>query len=120
MTATPPPARAVAFTEYGSMDVVEAPADPSLGARHSEVKILADANRNGLDDGEETPANIFRAFFNASERSPGIVNGAFSWDNWIATAAIWADHRLGRRGFAVRGKLAEPVVRDTYARLAGE
>ena len=100
------PGRAVVFTEYGSMDVVEAPADPSLGARHSEVKILVDADRNGLDDGEETQANIFRAFFHASERYPGIVNGAFFWDNWIATDAMWADHWLGRRSFAVRGKLA--------------
>ena len=114
------PGRALVFTEYGSMDVVEAPADPSLGARHSEVKILVDADRNGLDDGEETQANIFQAFFNASERYPGIVNGAFFWDNWIATDAMWADHWLGRRSFAVRGKLAESVVRDAYARLAGE
>ena len=91
-----------------------------MGARHSEVKILADANRNGLDDGEETQANIFRAFFHASERYPGIVNGAFLWDNWIATDAMWADHWLGRRSFAVRGKLAEAVVRDAYGRLAGE
>ena len=112
------PGRALVFTEYGSMDVVEAPADPSLGARHSEVKILVDADRNGLDDGEETQANIFEAFFNASERYPGIVNGAFFWDNWIATDAMWADHWLGRRSFAIRGKIAEAVVRDAYGRLA--
>ena len=48
------PGRAIVFTEYGSMDVVEAPADPSLGARHSEERVLVDANRNGMDDGEET------------------------------------------------------------------
>ena len=99
------------------MDVVEAPVDPSLGARHSETKILVDANGNGLDDGEETQANIFQAFFNASDRYPGIVNGAFFWDNWIATDAMWAETWLGRRSFAIRGKLAEAVVRDAYARL---
>ncbi|MYA41080.1 MAG: hypothetical protein F4Z31_04950 [Gemmatimonadetes bacterium] len=114
------PGRALVFTEYGSMDVVEAPADPSLGARHSETKILVDANGNGLDDGEETQANIFQAFFNASDRYPGIVNGAFFWDNWIATDAMWAETWLGRRSLAIRGKLAEAVVRDAYARIAGE
>ena len=113
------PGRAIVFTEYGSMDVVEAPADPSLGARHSEERVFVDANRNGLDDGEETQANIFEAFFETSARYPGLVNGAFFWDNWIATDAMWADHWLGRRSFAVRGKLAEAVVRDAYARLAG-
>ena len=45
---------------------------------------------------------------------------AFSWGNWIATDAMWADHWLGRRSFAIRGKLAEAVVRDAYARLASE
>ena len=113
------PRRAIVFTEYGSMDVIEAPADPSSGARHSEPKTLVDQNRNGLDDGEETQANIFEAFFETSARYPGLVNGAFFWDNWIATDAMWADYWLGRRSFAVRGKLAEAVVGDAYARLAG-
>ena len=113
------PGRAIVFTEYGSMDVVEAPVDPSSGERHGELKTLVDRNRNGLDDGEEAQANIFEAFFNASGRHPSLVNGAFFWDNWIATDAMWADFWLGRRSFAVRGKLAEAVVRDAYARLAG-
>ena len=40
------PGRAIVFTEYGSMDVVEAPADPSsLGARHSEPKTLVFVDR---------------------------------------------------------------------------
>ena len=113
------PGRAIVFTEYGSMDVVEAPADPSSGARHGELKTLVDRNRNGLDDGEETQANIFQAFFNASSSHPDLVNGAFFWDNWIATDAMWAEFWLDRRSFAMRGKLAEAVVRDSYARLAG-
>ena len=113
------PGRAIVFTEYGSMDVVEAPADPSSGERHSEIKTLVDRNRNGLDDGEEAQANIFEAFFQTSTRYPGLVNGAFFWDNWIATDAMWAEYWLGRRSFAARGKLAEAVVRDAYARLAG-
>ena len=111
------PGRAIVFTEYGSMDVVEAPADPGAGERHGERKTLVDENRNGMDDGEEAQANIFQAFFNASGRYPGIVNGAFFWDNWIATDAMWAEIWLGKRSFAVRGKLAEAVVRDSYGGL---
>ena len=112
------PGRALVFTEYGSMDVVEAPADPSSGSRHEEWKVLEDADRNGLDDGEEVQANIFEAFFNASARYPGIVNGAFFWDNWIATDAMWAGYWRDRRSFALRGKIAEAVVRDAYGHLA--
>ena len=113
------PGRAIVFTEYGSMDLVEAPAGPGLGGgRHGELKTLVDQNLNELDDGEETQANIFQAFFNASASYPGLVNGAFFWDNWIATDAMWAEFWLDRRSFAVRGKLAEAVVREAYARLA--
>ena len=98
---------------------MEAPADPSLGARHAEERVFVDANRNGLDDGEETQANIFEAFFETTARYPGLVNGAFFWDTGSPRDAMWADRWLGRRSFAVRGKLAEAVVRDAYARLAG-
>lgn len=109
--------RAVVFTEYGAMDVVEAPFDPGAGERHGEPRRVTDADRNGQDDGEETQANIFQAFFDTVGRYPGVVNGAFFWDNWIATDAMWAETWLGRRSFAIRGKLAETVVRDAYARM---
>ncbi len=110
------PGRAVVFTEYHAMDLVEAPADTASNARLAEEKVFLDENRNGLDDGEETQANIFEAYFNTSERYPGIINGAFFWDNWMATEAHWDDWWAGRRSFAIRGKLAEDVVRAEYAR----
>ena len=114
------PGRALVFTEYHAMDVVEAPADTANGARAGEPRVFTDADRNGLDDGEETQANIFEAFFHTSERYPGIVNGAFFWDNWITTEELWQEWAAGRRNFYIRGKLAEAVVRDAYGRLAGE
>ena len=120
------PGRAVVFTEYHALDVVEAPSDaassPPPGEvnapRLGEIQVFTDDDRNGLDDGEETQANIFQAFFNTSERYPGIINGAFFWDNAIATERLWAIHWLHRRSFAIRGKLAEAVVREHYGRLA--
>ena len=112
------PGRAVVFTEYHAMDLVEAPADTASNARLAEEKVFLDENHNGLDDGEETQANIFEAYFNTTERYPGIVNGAFFWDNWMAAEAHWDDWWAGRRSFAIRGKLAEDVVRAEYARRA--
>ena len=112
------PGRALVFTEYHAMDVVEAPADTASNARLNEMKVFTDDNRNGLDDGEETQANIFQAYFNTAERYPGIINGAFFWGNHIATDEMWAIRRLHRRNFAIRGKLAEEVVRAEYARRA--
>ncbi|MDE2718854.1 MAG: hypothetical protein OXI33_17825 [Chloroflexota bacterium] len=49
---------------------------------------------------------------------PGLVNGALFWHNWITTDAVWAEFWLDRQSRAVRGKLAEAVVRDAYARMA--
>ena len=110
------PGRALVFTEYHALDVVEAPAGTSWPAHFAREKDFIDEDRNGLDDGEETQANIFQAYFNTSERYPGIVNGAFFWDNWITTDALWARWWAGRRSFGLRGKLAEEVVRAEYAR----
>ena len=109
------PGRALIFLEFHSMDLVAAPADTASNAHLGEEKVFTDDNRNGLDDGEETQANLFQAYFNTSERYPGIVNGAFFWDNWIATDALWAEWWVGRRNFSLRGKLAEEVVRAEYA-----
>ena len=112
------PGRALVFTEYHAIDVVEAPADTASATRQGEARVFTDENRNGLDDGEETQANILEAYFNTSERYPGIMNGAFLWDNWITTEALWQEWWAGRRNFDIRGKLAEEVVRAEYARRA--
>ena len=113
------PGRAIVFLEYGAMDLVEAPANPGSSARQGESKTFVDMNRNGLDDGEETQANILDAFFRTGDRQPGLVNGVFLWDNWIGTDAMYAERWRDRLFFTVRGKLAEAVVRDVYGRWAG-
>lgn len=64
--------------------------DPGANARPGGSKAFVDEN-HGLDDGEETQANIFETFFNARRRYPGPMNGAFFWDNEIATYAMWAE-----------------------------
>ncbi|MDE2979919.1 MAG: Ig-like domain-containing protein [Gemmatimonadota bacterium] len=112
------PGRAIVFLEYGAIDLVEAPANPGDPTRQRELATLVDENRNGLDDGEETQANIFKAFFEVSDAHPGLVNGAFFWDNWIATNAMWVEILGDKRTYSFRGKLAEAVVRDVYGRWA--
>ncbi len=74
--------------------------------------------RTRQTDSTETQANIFQAYFNTSERYPGIINGAFFWSNSITTDRLWAIHWLHRHNFAIRWKLAEEVVRAEYAKRA--
>lgn len=109
------PGRPVVFLEYGVKDLVAAVHRPSLPGFPPFV--FADSNGNGLDDGRETQANMFQAFFNTMERYPGVVNGAFLWGNWIASDKKWAEHWAGRRNFSIRDKPAEAVVRSVYTRF---
>ncbi len=111
------PERPIVFLEYGAMDLVETPAAPDDPMGFPGF-VFTDTNGNGLDDGRETQANVYRGLLNAMDRYPGVVNGAFFWDNWMASDEDWAGHWAGRRQYALRGKLSEEVVRRTYARTA--
>ena len=112
--------RPIVFTEYYAMDTVETPADPSNNSRLGESFVFSDSNGNGVDDGRETQANVFRAFFRTMRRYPGVVNGAFFWDNWIASDEHWQDYWARTRSFSIRDKPAEAVVRSAYAQMAGD
>ena len=110
------PGRPIVFLEYGAIEAVRAPEDPGNGSLREQSLVFTDTNGNGLDDAQETQANIYQALFNTMARHPGVVNGAFFWDNWIASemeADYFAIER-GGRGFAIRGKPAEEVVRSAY------
>ena len=112
------PGRPLVFLEYGALDTVAAPADPGNPSGAYEPPVFIDADGNGLDDGRETQANMFQALFNTMAQHPGILHGAFLWDNWMTTEAIWQDDGfwVGTRAFGIRGRsLAEAVVRAAYA-----
>ena len=111
------PDRPVMFLEYGAMDLVEAPVQPADTVGFP-MFIFDDANGNGVDDGRETQANIYRGLFNAMYSNPGLLNGAFLWDNWITSEGIWEGFWENRRAFALRNKPSEDVVRAAYARTA--
>ena len=70
-----------------------------------------------MDDGRETQANMFRAFFQTLDAHPAIVRGAFFWDNWIATDEQWHAWAGLIRNFDIRDKPSDDVVRRRYVRL---
>jgi len=108
------PGRRVLFTEFGYVDSIEAPYFPNADVW--ENRVFIDMDGNGLDDGQETQANIYQALFNTMDRHPGVVIGAFLWDNWMTTDEEWADTFASMRHMSIRDKLAEDVVRSTYDR----
>ena len=109
------PERPIVFLEYGAMDVVVAPFSPANTSGQGERAVFADANGNGVDDGKETQANIYQALFNTMAAYPGVVRGAFLWDNWMASDEMWSWFWAHARNFDIRGKPAEEVVRAAYA-----
>ena len=99
------------------MDLVGAALGTGDSFRVGETRVVADVDRNGLDDGGESQANIHQALSDGSDRFPGIVNGAFRWTNWIHMEDMWAGQWARERHFGIRGQPADAVVRDAYARL---
>ena len=109
------PGRPIVFTEYGAIDTIEGPAEPAGFPEMAEF-VFSDMNGDGVDDGRETQANIFQAFFEIMDRHPGVVYGAFFWDNWIAGNQDWEQNWTAERNYDIRNKPAGEVVRTQYGR----
>ena len=106
------PDRPILFLEYGAIDTVASAASP--GNTDFSAFVFQDGDGNGLDDGREMQANMFQALVNTMGRYPGLVNGILWTENWIASDQKWAEHWGNRRGFSVRDKPSEEVVRTTH------
>ena len=106
------PGRPIVFTEYGAPDEVGAPFMPD--AAGFDQFVFSDPNGNGVDDGREVQANIFQALFSAASRYPGVLGGAFFWDNWIASDQLWQSDFANTRCFSIRDKPSGEVVRSWY------
>ena len=102
------------FLEYGIPDTVDAPSQP--GGFPDDPRVpFSDVNRNGLDDGQEQHANVIEAMLRTVSAYPGVVYGAFFWDNWIADSESYGRYlEDGWRTYSFRGKLSEHVVRARY------
>ena len=107
------PGRPIVFLEYGGLDRVETPAAPDDSAGFPRF-VFADANGNGIDDGRETQANVYEGLLGAMDRYPGVVNGVFWWDNWIASDERWREFWSNIRTHSLRDKPSEAVVRAAY------
>jgi hypothetical protein len=107
------PGTPILFTEFGYTDSLNSPFQPS-SEEFTEMRMV-DGNGNGIDDGRETQANIYQALFNVMDREPGILQGAFLWGHMMADNEHWKEFFGAARGFAVRGKAAEEVVRQRYS-----
>lgn len=110
------PTRPLVFLEFGYCDSVHAPYEPNAEA--FAKRGFTDANHNQVDDGQETQANIYAAFFDVMEHRHGIVQGAFLWDHFVISDKHWAEAFASHRGMSVRGKEAQKVVTSAYARCA--
>lgn len=108
------PGRPIVFLEYGTMDTMGGPAAPSDTSAEFRLPVVSDVNENGIEDGQETQANMFSALFETMDRYPGLVYGAFFWDNWIAGNEDWRTRYGIYRTFSFRGKPAEEAVRARY------
>jgi hypothetical protein len=103
------------FLEFGYVDSVDAvvrPANDELAQR-----TFLDRDKNGLDDGQETQANVYQALFNVMQANQDLLNGAFLWGMTMADDGLWngfGSTGATKREFSVRGKLAEQVVWDVY------
>ena len=106
--------RPIVFLEYGAVDVVGSPLNPDDTTHELAPAVFSDSNGNGLDDGQETQANVFQALLATMDRYAAVVYGAFFWNNWIVGSREWGREWAMFRSFSFRDKLAEEVVRRRY------
>ena len=111
------PDKTILFTEFGYTAWLTSPFN---AADHWETLMLpSDSNGNGVDDGQEVQANIYQALFNVMNRHPGVLGGAFLWGNFMASDEQWRDSYFKLRGWDIRWKPSELVVRDQYCAWIG-
>ena len=102
------------FLEFGATDNVGSPANLAASSNPPEPFEFRDENGNGIDDGQETQANLYQALLNTMARYPAALGGIFWWGNWVASDAEWADFWANQRGFSIRNRPSEDVVRSRY------
>ena len=106
----------ILFLEFGYCDSVQAPYLPS--SEEFTTRVFTDSNENGIDDGAETQANIYEAFFSSIDNHPDVIQGAFLWGHSMISEQNWENYWSSIREFSVRGKVAEEIVRATYDKWA--
>jgi hypothetical protein len=102
----------IIFLEYGYSDSIRSPFVSY--ADEGETKVFMDNDANGLDDGEETQANIFRAFYEVNKERDNLISGAFLWGHEWTRDDVWEEtYGLGRT-ISMKNHLAESIVASEY------
>ena len=107
------PTLPIVFLEFGYVNAIESPGQPNFA--EFTPWAFSDTDGNSLDDGEETQANTYQAFFNVNQQNGDLVSGAFLWGHDWGSDADWAWSFGNLHGFAIRDRLAEDVVAAEYA-----
>jgi hypothetical protein len=111
------PSKPLVFLEFGYLDLVGSPYDAS--SNYGISKTYQDLNGNGIDDGEETQANVYSGFFSTNEKFGNVVQGAFLWENQMASnQQVQTSFLANNRSMSIRQKTAESVVRSVYSNYA--
>jgi len=106
----------IVFTEFGATDSI---ASPYIAYSDSFANyVFTDGDGSGVDDGRETQADIYSAFFATNREHDGLVKGAFGWEHYWTDDNLWEICCGWARHFAVRNKPAEEVVRTEYTAIA--
>jgi hypothetical protein len=106
----------IVFTEFGATDSI---ASPFIAYSDSFANyVFTDGDGSGVDDGRETQADLYSAFFATNTENDGLVKGAFGWEHYWTDDDLWEACCGWARHFAIRNKPAEDVVRTEYAAIA--
>jgi hypothetical protein len=109
------PTKPILFLEYGYTNSVGSPYIPA--SDEFTPKVFHDSNSNGLDDGEETQANIYKAFFAVNESNERLIKGAFLWGNEVIDDFRYDTDWNKIIHFGIKKKLAEKPVADYYTSI---
>jgi len=102
----------VLFTEWGAVNYPGASQSPTQ--HEFEKRFEIDKNGDSIDDGDAEQAAIFDAFFEVAAQHRDWFKGAFPWNVWISSDAMYANWMLHSRGFVFREKPAEDFLRKWY------
>lgn len=105
----------IIFTDTGANDSVNAPSNPL--ADGGVAYVFSDVDGNGIDDGMEQQANIFKALFNVNKAFHYLVRGTTFWGFNIDTNPYVAAANNATRNSELHGRPAEQVLRDAYGAL---
>lgn len=99
----------IMFLEFGYANTPAAACQPNHG--EGDAATFMDVDGDGVDDGDQTQADLLEAFFTVAAEHPGVVDGVFLWDNGLGD--VPADYP---RAITIRSRpQAEAVVRAAFA-----